>query len=147
MDSTTALLLAAHLAATASMVGLIWFVQVVHYPLFTLVGDDGFADYEAHHTRRTSFVVGPPMAAEGVLALVIAGWFRTDVGTGLSFAGLALLAVVHTSTVALQVPAHRRLAAGPDTGVMHRLVCTNWVRTAGWSLRGAVAVAMIVAAA
>ena len=147
MDSDTALLLAAHLAATAAMVGLIWFVQVVHYPLFAHVGDDGFAGYEAHHTRRTSFVVGPPMAAEGVLALVIAGWFREDVGTGLAVAGLALLAVVHASTVALQVPAHRRLAAGADAEVLHRLVGTNWVRTAGWSLRGALAVAMIVAAA
>jgi hypothetical protein len=147
MDSATALLFAAHLAATATMVGLIWFVQVVHYPLFALVGDDGFTQYEGHHTRRTSFVVGPPMAAEGVLALVIAGWFRDEVGTGLALVGLALLAVIHTSTVALQVPAHRRLAAGPDTAVMHRLVRTNWVRTAGWSLRGGIAVTMIVAAA
>jgi hypothetical protein len=147
MDPTTALVLAAHLAATAAMGGLIWFVQVVHYPLFALVGTDGFAVYEAHHTRQTSFVVGPPMAAEGLLALALAGWFRDDVGTPLALAGLGLLAVIHASTVALQVPAHRRLAAGADPETMRRLVRTNWIRTAGWSLRGGVAVAMIVIAA
>ena len=30
------------LASTLAMVGLIWFVQVVHYPLFEKVGAGGF---------------------------------------------------------------------------------------------------------
>lgn len=147
MDSATALLLAGHLTATASMAGIIWFVQVVHYPLFPLVGGDRFVAYEARHTRLTSFVVGPPMAAEGVLALVVVGWFRDEVGTPLALVGLALLGIVHLSTVGLQVPAHRRLSIAADTATMHRLALTNWVRTAGWSLRTAVAVAMITVAA
>ena len=46
MDSATALLLAGHLTATASMAGIIWFVQVVHYPLFPLVGGDRFVAYD-----------------------------------------------------------------------------------------------------
>jgi len=37
-------LLSIHLFATAGMVGLIWFVQVVHYPLFSRVGAVGFAE-------------------------------------------------------------------------------------------------------
>ena len=39
-------LLSIHLFATAGMVGLIWFVQVVHYPLFSRVGAVGFADVD-----------------------------------------------------------------------------------------------------
>jgi hypothetical protein len=35
-----------HLAATWFMVGLIWVIQIVHYPLFTSVGSDSFAEYE-----------------------------------------------------------------------------------------------------
>ncbi|MFY0528690.1 hypothetical protein ACN28I_37835 [Archangium gephyra] len=34
---STPLVLLAHAAATLFMVGLIWFVQVVHYPLFSRV--------------------------------------------------------------------------------------------------------------
>jgi hypothetical protein len=34
------LVLLANLAATFFMVGLIWFVQIVHYPLFGQVGRD-----------------------------------------------------------------------------------------------------------
>jgi hypothetical protein len=139
-------LLAVHLAATAGMMGLIWFVQLVHYPLFRAVGPDHFVAYESAHQRRTSWVVGPLMGVEGVSALAIAVVLRNEVGIALTLVGLALLAMIHGSTVLLQVPAHRRLSEECDVEVVHRLVRTNWVRTIGWSLRVVVAAAMIVAA-
>ena len=43
----TALL--ANAAATLFMTGLIWFVQVVHYPLFAFVSGPGAAAYAARH--------------------------------------------------------------------------------------------------
>jgi hypothetical protein len=45
----TELVLLVHVFSTLSMVGLIWFVQIVHYPLFKMVGDDGFSEYERCH--------------------------------------------------------------------------------------------------
>ena len=57
------MLLLIHAGATLYMTGLIWFVQVVHYPLMARVGEDGFAEYEKHHQRLTTWVVAPPMAA------------------------------------------------------------------------------------
>ncbi len=64
-----------HIAATLFMTGLIWFVQIVHYPLFSSVGADGFVAYEAAHTARTTWVVGPPMLLEaGTAALFV--WLR-----------------------------------------------------------------------
>jgi hypothetical protein len=63
-------MLTLHLLATASMAGLIWFVQMVHYPLFAAVGSGGFVEYEQLHQRRTSFVVGPLMAGEASTVLL-----------------------------------------------------------------------------
>ena len=142
----SAALLATHLFATAAMAGLIWFVQLVRYPLFDRVGRDPFTAYETGHQRRTSWVVGPLMAIEGVTALVVAV-LRDDVGLVLVLCGLVLLAVIHSSTVFLQVPAHRALSDAYDAQVTRRLVRSNWIRTAGWSLRSVVAGAMIVVAA
>ena len=62
-------------AATFWMVGLIWFVQVVHYPLFSKVGAEGFAAYEASHASRTTWVVAPPMLIEVVTSVLLI-WFR-----------------------------------------------------------------------
>lgn len=79
-------------------------------------------------------------------ALTIAAALRDEAGFVLTLVGLALLAVIHASTVMLQVPAHRRLSGGYDAEIVHRLVRTNWVRTIGCSLRVAVASAMIITA-
>ncbi len=140
--SSDAALVSLHLAATAAMFGLIWFVQVVHYPLFAAVGRDEFVSYETAHRRKTAFVVGPLMAAEGMTAGLLVIARPAGVGLALPVAGVVLLGVIHLSTVSLQVPRHAELNEGYDDATLRRLVRSNWVRTLGWSGRCAIAVAM-----
>ena len=103
-------LLVAHAAATWFMVGLIWFVQVVHYPLFAGVGETGFAAYEARHQRLTTFVVLPPMLVELVSALAIAVLLPAGVSRPLALVGVGLVGLIWASTFLLQVPCHAKLA-------------------------------------
>jgi hypothetical protein len=58
--------LLAHAASTLVMVGVIWFVRVVHYPLFEQVGKAAFAAYETAHARLTTWVVAPTMLVEAL---------------------------------------------------------------------------------
>lgn len=141
----TAALLVLHAAATLFMTGLIWFVQVVHYPLFAAVGRSEFAAYEERHARRTGWVVAPAMLVElgTAIALAVAPPFIAAAAP--ARAGLALVAVVWIATVALQMPAHRRLLRGFDATVHARLVRGNWVRTAAWTARAVLALWMLVA--
>lgn len=147
MTTPDATLLVLHLAATAAMVGLIWFVQVVHYPLFAAVGDEVFVAYENAHTRLTAFVVGPFMAVEGALAIWLAVSPPPGVDRWLAIVALGVLGIVQLSTVALQVPEHSALSTAHDRHRIRRLVLTNWVRTVGWSIRGVLAAVMLVSAA
>jgi hypothetical protein len=146
MDSLHAALLTVHLLATAAMVGLIWFVQVSHYPLFALVGRPGFPAYQEQHQWRTSLVVGPLMGVE----IVAAAWISLDPPAGvhpwLAVGGLLLLIGIHLVTATCSVPSHARLRAGFDEGTHRFLVATNWIRTAGWSVRGVLAASFVVAA-
>ncbi len=141
-----ALLFVAHLAVTLAMVGVIWFVQVVHYPLFAGVGAAGFRAYAAEHGRRTTWVVAAPMLLE--LATGVALLWRRPAAMPAEWAwsGVALLGVVWGSTFGLQVPRHEELAGGFDPRAHRRLVRGNWVRTAAWSARGAL-VALVAARA
>lgn len=125
----------AHLAATLLMTGVIWFVQVVHYPLFADIGKAGFSSYEQRHTALTTWVVGPPMFVEAATAVLLF-WFRpAGILTWQLGSGLALLAIVWLSTAFLQVPCHELLSKAFEPSVHERLVVTNWIRTAAWSLR------------
>ncbi len=57
-------LYAVHADATCAMAGLIWFVQIVHYPLFGAVPPAAFARYENLNTQLTNRVVAPTMGIE-----------------------------------------------------------------------------------
>ena len=134
-DLLSCSLLLTHLASTLFMTGVIWFVQCVHYPLFASVGEEGFRNYEERHSALTTWVVAPPMILEAATAVLLF-WFRpAGLPTWQIVTGLALVAVIWLSTALLQVPEHKRLAGGYNRDAHKRLVLTNWIRTAAWSLR------------
>ncbi|MBK8975675.1 MAG: hypothetical protein IPM29_07100 [Planctomycetes bacterium] len=132
-------LTAVHAAATFVMVGVIWFVQVVHYPLFAAVGRAEFAAWQAANLRRTTWVVAPAMAIEALAA----GALTLLRGDALAWLGGTLLAVVWLSTALVQVPCHGRLERSFDAAAARRLVRSNWLRTGAWSARGAVALELL----
>lgn len=145
-NDTLKLVLLAHLSATLLMVGVIWIVQIVHYPLFSAVGADSFAAYEAAHSRRISYIVMPLMLIELATAALLALAPPPQVAPALLWVGLALVVLIWLSTFALQVPQHRILSGGFDLRAHRLLVATNWLRTIGWSLRGLLALWLVARA-
>lgn len=141
-DTLTRLVFVAHLGSTLYMVGLIWFVQIVHYAMFNGVGSQGFAAYEKRHSRLTTWVVAPPMLLELASAIVLLELDTTEISRFGLWTGLGLLGVIWLSTAFIQVPCHKSLENGFDVNVYHRLVKTNWLRTVCWSLRGMLALWM-----
>jgi hypothetical protein len=123
------------LASTLFMVGLIWFVQIVHYPLFAAVPESASAAYERAHTERTTWVVIVPMLIELGSAVWLAALPGED--RALRYVGVGLVGLVWASTFFLQVPMHERLSSGFDASAHARLVLTNWIRTVAWTARGA----------
>ena len=132
-----AVALTANLISTLYMLGLIWFVQVVHYPLFSRVGADAFSGYESVHVTRTGPVVGPAMLIEAASAVSLALLPVAALPAPVAWLGLALVGIIWASTALLQVPCHTALGQGFDAATHRRLVRTNWIRTAAWTLRGA----------
>jgi len=127
-----------HACATLCLTGLIWFVQVNHYPLFKNVAEanaDAWTGYEEAHQARTTVIVTPLMFAE----LGTAGWFAFTRTGPLTIAGTALIAIIWLQTFAIAVPIHAALGRAFDSKLHARLVWTNWIRTVGWSARGVIA--------
>jgi hypothetical protein len=126
----------AHLAATLFLVGLIWVMQVVHYPLFADVGAEQFNVYWRRHTRLITLLVAPSMLTEGVTAAFL--FFARPPGLSLPLLVFTagLLGVNWLSTWLVQIPLHERLGRRFDPNTLRRLILTNWVRTGAWTLRG-----------
>ncbi len=125
-----------HVATTIFLVGLIWVVQVVHYPLFALVGTERFHDYSRSHTRLITWLVAPTMLTEVGSGLIL--FFVRPSGLSLSVLvfSFGLIIVIWLSTWLVQVPCHERLGCVFEPATHRRLVRTNWIRTVAWTIRG-----------
>lgn len=124
-----------HVASTLYMTGLIWFVQVVHYPLMDRVSSERFTIFEKDHQRLTSYVVGPPMLVEALTAIFLVMEPPLGIGHLWGWVGLGLVGLIWLSTAYLQVPEHNKLAEEFEVGSHRRLVFTNWIRTLAWTIR------------
>ena len=129
------------------MTGVIWFTQIVHYPLFARIPSEVSPAHAEETQLRTSYVVGVPMLVEGLTAIALFVSPPDGVSRWLPFIGGVLLTIVLLSTIALQVPRHAQLATpltqGEIDSVVRRLVVSNWVRTIGWSARTVIAAVII----
>lgn len=128
------MLVAIHAAATWLMAGLIWTMQLVHYPSLENAAPEKFA----RNIRRTVPFVVPVMLVEAVSAILLlrSPAHQTHV---LEYVGMALLVAIWASTIVFQYPLHLRLARSYSDDDFAKLMRTNWLRVAAWSARGAVA--------
>ena len=125
---------------TFSLTGIIWFLQIVHYPLMRKVGKNRFLRYEQTHTILTGFIVVPLMLVEAVaviFGLLYSTRWITDESSEL---GAVLLLIIWLSTFLLQMPQHRKLSRSFDGPAYRRLLWTNWIRTYAWSFHSVILV-------
>jgi len=143
MDKFMELVFLGQVGATMAMLGIVWFAQIVHYPLFTQVDPGSFIKYQNFNLFRTVFIVVPLQMVEMGTALLLvwktpAGLLPLQV-----WSNLILIILIWCSTAFLQVPRHYRLTRGFDAKGINFLVSTNWIRTISWSMRCVIVLWMV----
>ncbi len=128
------LILFSNLLVTAFLVGLIWFVQIVHYPIFKEVGKQNFHQFHIAHTTLTGKIVILPM----LLELGLSFWLVWEDFTFYSIIALLFTLLLWVLTAWIFVPLHGKLAdadKGFDLKIIKKLVSRNWLRTIFWSFQ------------
>ena len=134
----------ANVASALYMVGVIWTVQLAHYPLMARVGEASWRAYHDGHTRAMGWVVMAPMIVELGTAGLLALAPPAGVPRALAVAGLGCVVLTWVVTFFVSVPCHNQLGAGAFVAPAHRaLVQTNWLRTALWTGHGLIALEML----
>ena len=133
------MLLLLNLLVSALLTGLIWTIQLVHYPSFALVGTKEWQQFQQQHTRRISWLVMPLMLAELGLSL----WLLYHVYKqapalllSLHLLAVACVGAIWLLTALVFVPLHKKLEIqGYIPGLTRALLRWNWPRTLLWTLR------------
>ena len=126
-------MLVLHLISTSVMVGVIWVIQLVHYPSFHFIELKQYTDFQRFHMSRISYVVIPAMFTElFTLILIVISMDKID---NLVLASAILLIFIWLMTAVFFSGVHQRLTLGYEQAVVDKLVKLNWGRTLLWTLR------------
>lgn len=113
------------------MCGVIWVIQLIHYPSFAYINPAQFTEAHQRHSALMGVIAGPVM----ILELLAGLWLVSNKVTTMSLLNLGIIALLWFFTFFVSVPLHNQLAAGFDLVVIQKLVTTNWPRTILWSAK------------
>lgn len=127
--------------------GLIWFAQLVIYPLFSKVGAE---EYMTYHRSYSSWIPLPvifPGFASFFLPIALVFFHPASVPLWLTLANAACGLLSLYVTVALEIPRHHRLEnSGKQENVIRELILYNWPRTFGITGSVCLSIAMLTLA-
>jgi|AntRauTorcE11898_2_1112593.scaffolds.fasta_scaffold39683_1 hypothetical protein len=126
--------------ASFFMTGLIWIVQLVHYPSFHHVSAGNFVAFQQHHVNSIDKIVIPVMVAEITTSFGLA-WI--DGFTSLNAVGFYVVILIWAATGLFSVPAHSTLEDHKKEEAINRLVSTNWIRTILWTMKSGISLYLL----
>ena len=122
-----------HLVFTCIMVGVIWVIQLVHYPSFHFIDSSKYRSFQDFHMQKISFIVVPAMVLELASGLIVLYLnFREAI---LVFISMIMLIAIWIITAVFFVNLHGKLTLGYDKLTVNSLVKINWLRTGLWTSR------------
>ncbi len=133
INQNSDLILVLNIVLSAFLTGLIWLIQLVHYPLFLEVSEKTFGTYEKKHQRAISPLVAPVMLVDIALSFILlfTSWYdRFDVLIIIAF---AMNALVFLSTLFIFAPLHQSLSRQYSKTKIRKLIRLNFFRTFGWT--------------
>ena len=114
------------------LTGVIWTIQIVHYPSFHYIDKLSFTNFHHFHERRISIIVMPLMLIELTTSTVL---YINNMSSIVFALNLLIVVLIWCSTFFIQVPIHSILSEKKDKKLIEKLVNTNWIRTFLWSMR------------
>jgi len=120
------LIMLIHLLSTSSMVGVIWIIQLLHYPSFHYINNANYSTFQDFHMNRVSFVVVPIMITEFFSGILLVFIFTTFFLFKILFVMLASIWII---TFLFFTKLHHSLTKGYDKNIINKLVKLNWLRT------------------
>ena len=114
------------------LTGVIWTVQIVHYPSFHYIDKLSFTNFHNFHERRISIIVMPLMLIELITSIAL---YIHNMWSIIFALNLLIVGLIWCSTFFVLVPIHSIFSEKKDKILIEKLVNTNWIRTFLWSIR------------
>ena len=122
-----------HLIFTSIMTGVIWVIQIVHYPSFHFIEKELYTAFQKFHMNKISIIVMPIMLAELITGIML--FLDKSSKSPFLTISIIILVLIWLITGVFFTKAHNELITGYQELVVNQLVAMNWIRTLLWTLR------------
>ncbi len=122
-----------HLIFTSIMTGVIWVIQIVHYPSFHFIEKELYTAFQKFHMNKISIIVIPIMLAELITGMML--FLDKSSKSPFLIVSFVILVLIWLITGVFFSKAHNELMTGYQELVVNQLVAMNWIRTLLWTLR------------
>ncbi|MAI85626.1 MAG: hypothetical protein CMF99_00305 [Candidatus Marinimicrobia bacterium] len=122
-----------HLIFTSIMTGVIWVIQIVHYPSFHFIEKELYTAFQKFHMNKISIIVIPIMLAELITGMML--FLDKSSKSPFLIVSFVILVLIWLITGVFFSKAHNELMTGYQELVVNQLVVMNWIRTLLWTLR------------
>ena len=126
------ILVVIHFLSTSLMVGVIWIIQLLHYPAFHFIDKANYSAFQDFHMNRVSYIVVPIMITElasgALVVLILPKFFLFNIS-------MVILAIIWIITFLFFTKLHQSLTFGYNEASVNKLVRLNWFRTVLWTVR------------
>ena len=122
-----------HLIFTSIMTGVIWVIQIVHYPSFHFIEKELYTAFQKFHMNKISIIVIPIMLAELITGMML--FLDKSSKSPFLIISFVILVLIWLITGVFFSKAHNELITGYQELVVNQLVVMNWIRTLLWTLR------------
>ena len=125
-----------------SMLGIIWFIQLIHYPLLNKI-KEGLSQYEKAHLIRAAYFIGPLLVVDLIASIFLVSFEVRSTLIRLATCNLILNIFYWIWTFLFQIQHHQKLTVGFSKLTIRKLVINNWMRTFLWTVKSAALIWMI----
>ena len=129
-----------NLLSTFMLTGLIWTIQIIHYPSFKYISQNQFPDFMTFHMNKITYIVMPLM----LLELMSASYLFIYIFSTFTIINFLFVVFIWLSTFLLSIPCHNKLKEKYDPKTIEKLVITNWPRTILWSLKSILSILIMI---
>ena len=124
-----------HFISTSIMVGVIWIIQLVHYPTFLYIDKQKYFNFQKFHMSKVSYLVMPTMTVELISGIYMLLDSENLIENNLFLLAFSFLILNWVITGLVFVKIHNSLLIEYKMQTILLLVKLNWIRTILWSLR------------
>jgi hypothetical protein len=143
-----------HALVCILVTAVMWYIQVVHFPMLRFVGADRFEQYYRELKMKNTLLFFPLFSLEIftsvalLLSFTMVSDFTASVQNQFFLVGfsLILLFVLHLVNFQMIRPLLSSLQTDTDGKKHQRLVRMQWIRTLGWTIRLIMLLSMIFTA-